>query len=114
MNLYQKEIDGRVEVKPRNRIVIRKDGRQYFNPSHERLLEDGWVEFTPKVSTNSEEYLAIQQAKETLANTDYKVIKCIEAYLMNEPYPYDFSELHRDRDEMRKIINEMEEIIKHK
>ena len=30
------------EIKPRNRIVIRKDGMQTINPPHEMLIEDGW------------------------------------------------------------------------
>ena len=108
MNIYQKEVNGRLEVKPRNKIVVKKDGRQYLNPSDDMVIEDGWVEFIPKVSTTSEERFAIQQAKEMLSSTDYKVIKCMEAYLVGEPLPYDISELHSEREEQRKIINDAE------
>ena len=34
-------------IKTRNQIVIKKDGRQYINPTEKLILEDGWVEYTP-------------------------------------------------------------------
>ena len=44
MKLYIK--DG--VIKPANRIVIKKDGMQIFNPSEEMILADGWVEYIPE------------------------------------------------------------------
>ena len=44
MKLYIK--DG--VIKPANRIVIKKDGMQIFNPSEEMILTDGWVEYIPE------------------------------------------------------------------
>ena len=35
-------------IKPANRIVIKKDGMQIFNPSEEMILADGWVEYIPE------------------------------------------------------------------
>lgn len=32
-------------IKPANRIVIKKDGMQIFNPSEAMILADGWVEY---------------------------------------------------------------------
>ena len=32
-------------IKTRNQIVIKKDGRQYINPTIELILADGWVEY---------------------------------------------------------------------
>lgn len=34
------------QIKSRNQIVIRKDGRQYINPTEEMILADGWEEYT--------------------------------------------------------------------
>lgn len=72
------------------------------------VMEDGWVEFVPKESTISEEVVAIEKAKQSLSSSDYKVIKCMEAYLVGEPLPYDINELHKERDLQRQIINEAE------
>ena len=60
MKLYEKIIDGKQHVKPRNKIVLHrtqviKDSEgnekevkmQTFNPTEEMLLEDGWVEHIP-------------------------------------------------------------------
>lgn len=32
-------------IKTRNQIVIKKDGRQYINPTEELILADGWIEY---------------------------------------------------------------------
>lgn len=40
---YIKIIDGIRHCKPASRIVIVKNGFQYFNPTEEMLIEDGWV-----------------------------------------------------------------------
>lgn len=60
MKLYEKIIDGKQHVKPRNKIVLHrtqviKDSEgnekevkmQTFNPTEEMLLADGWVEHIP-------------------------------------------------------------------
>lgn len=36
-------------IKHRNQIVIRKDGRQYINPTEEMILADGWTEYTTPI-----------------------------------------------------------------
>lgn len=35
-------------IKTSNQIVIKKDGRQYINPTEELILADGWVEYVPE------------------------------------------------------------------
>lgn len=47
MKLYEKIIDGKQHCKPANKIVIRKDGMQTFNPTEEMLLADGWKVHEP-------------------------------------------------------------------
>lgn len=119
MKVYQKEIDGRLEIKPRNRIVIIKDGMQTFNPSDEMVMEDGWVEFVQpaqkevvinNVLPQSEEPSEVVEARESLAASDYKVIKCMEAYLSGHPFPYDMHELIHEREEYRRIINKFGDV----
>ena len=116
MEKYRKVIDGRTIIKPRNQIVVVKNGKQYINPSHDILIEDGWEEYVPVVTPLTEEDIALQEAENKaseargfLADTDYKVIKCMEAYLCGEALPYDINELHAERDERRRIINDNED-----
>lgn len=44
---YTKTINGKVEIKPTSRIVIKKDGMQIINPSEELILADGWKVYEP-------------------------------------------------------------------
>lgn len=47
MKLYEKIIDGKQHIKPANKIIIKKDGMQTFNPKEEMLLADGWKVHVP-------------------------------------------------------------------
>lgn len=51
---YIKEINGQKEIKTPKEIVIHKQGLNFFNPSHEMLIEDGWVEYMPPQATFEE------------------------------------------------------------
>lgn len=89
---------------------------QTINPSEELILADGWVEYeapqpTPLTEEEQErihKQTEIRHMKDMLAESDYKVIKCMEAYLCGEELPYDIAELHAERDEQRRRINENE------
>ena len=92
---------------------IEINGCVVLNPTAEMLAQNGWVEVVPPTPT--EEELARQQReariwelKEQLAQGDYKIIKCAEAQLTNEPMPYDVAELVAERNAMRDEINELE------
>lgn len=56
----------------------------------------------------------INQLKETLESTDYKVIKCYEASLVGDELPYDINELHAERQAQRDKINELQKKLEHK
>ncbi len=49
MKQYTKTINGKVEIKPASRIVIKKDGMQIINPSEELILADGWEVYEPPI-----------------------------------------------------------------
>ncbi len=53
----------------------------------------------------------IRELKDNLAATDYRVTKCYEASLLNQPLPYDISALHKERQQVRDKINELEALI---
>ena len=109
------------EIKTRNKIVLRvtkivedelgnhvEKVFQVLNPSHEMLIENGWEEYIQP----NEEAVARQRdiihLKRQLANSDYKVIKCMEATLCGEELPYDIDALHEERNRIRAQVNELE------
>ena len=111
MVLYTKIIDGKAVIKSRNQIVIRKNGMQCINPREEMILEDGWEVYEPTQQEESEEKPEhrAEQARADLADSDYKVIKCMEAYLCGEPLPYDIISVHAERQSLREIVNNSDE-----
>ena len=54
----------------------------------------------------------IDKLKQQLSDSDYKVIKNMEAQLINEELPYDSVTLHAERQALRDKINELEELLK--
>ena len=51
----------------------------------------------------------VEELKEQLSATDYKVIKCSECQLAGEPIPYDVAALHAERQAIRDEINKLEQ-----
>lgn len=54
----------------------------------------------------------IDTLEKELSKTDYKVIKAYEASLIGEQVPYDFNQVHADRQAIRDKINSLEELLK--
>lgn len=50
----------------------------------------------------------IQELKDKLADSDYKITKCYEASLVGTELPYDVATLHAERQSLRDRINELE------
>lgn len=84
--------------------------RRYISPSEAKLLALGYRKVEEEVAAyepTTEE--RTRPFKDTLASEDYKVIKCMEAYLRGLPLPYDIDVLGAARDAVRLQINEIEE-----
>lgn len=64
-----------------------------------------------KVKDHKRIQYAIEQLKKELSETDYMVIKCYEASLLDEEPPYSVKELHARREEQRRKINELEALL---
>lgn len=85
-------------------ITLKKDlpfyqldkGKIRFNPAMENIY--------PFLTSNEK----IQSLKEELSSSDYKVIKCIEAQLVNGKPPYDIIQLHKERERIRANIRVLE------
>ena len=50
----------------------------------------------------------IERLKSELQESDYKVIKCVEALTIGAEMPYDVASLHKERQALRDKINELE------
>ena len=110
---YIKEINGISHIKDKNQICINRNGMNIYNPPKELLLEEGWKEYNTPVQTQKEiddinKQKEISDSKNSLENSDYKIIKCMEAYLCGEELPYDIKELHEQRNTYRNKINQYE------
>lgn len=53
----------------------------------------------------------INEYKAFLDNTDYKVMKCYEASLLNIPLPYNMDDVHQTRQDYRDRINALEVLL---
>ena len=101
------------EIKSRNEIIVRRNGMQTICPSEDLLLADGWVEYIETKPTKEELDKGKKQQealrlRSSLSDTDYKIIKCMEAYLCGEELPYDIEALHAERNTQRDEINKLE------
>lgn len=106
MKKYRKIIDGKPVTKPRNQIVVVKDGKQIINPSEATLMADGWEVYEPAIIPAEEaEEPEDDRALGELSEGDYKVIKCMEAFLCGEPLPYDIAALHAERQALREKVS---------
>lgn len=106
MKKYRKTIDGRTVIKPHNKIVVVKDGRQIINPNEATLMADGWEAYEPVILPAEDAVPEDDRAMSELGSGDYKIIKCMEAFLCGEPLPYDIVALHAERQTLRDIINQ--------
>lgn len=48
-------------IKDAKNIVIKRDGRQYLNPTEEMILADGWVVYTPEPKTHTKSRMQVVQ-----------------------------------------------------
>lgn len=53
----------------------------------------------------------ISRLKKELENSDYKIIKCYEASMTQNPMPYNLEELVAERESKRAEINRLEELL---
>jgi cell division protein FtsB len=56
----------------------------------------------------------IQDLKDALSDSDYKITKCYEANLLGESLPYDVNTLHTERQAKRDQINTLESTLSEK
>lgn len=78
-------------------------------------LGDGTYKIVEVIIPEPTEYEQMQERivrlKQALTDSDYKVIKCAEAQMAGIELPYNITELHEERQELRDMINELELVV---
>lgn len=110
MKKFYKLLNGNLIIKDKNQIMITRQGMNIFNPGEDILLEEGWLEYVVQEPTEKQieqikQQKEVSDSKTSLENSDYKIIKCMEAYLCGEELPYNIKKLHAERNNYRNIIN---------
>ena len=72
------------------------------------MTDEERKEIIARDAHNCEIQQQINDLKRELTSTDYQVIKCYEASLMNEEMPYDYESVIADRQKKRDKINELQ------
>jgi hypothetical protein len=109
---YEKEIPGSTPVTQEELDELIKKQEIGFE-----IIDDGNgkpISTVPLDSINKESIKKrkIKEIKENLNSTDYKVTKCYEAFMRQQPLPYNLEELSAQRDAWRAEINQLEEELK--
>lgn len=92
----------------RNPLVV--GDKQIVNPTHEQLIAEGWQVYEPPTPSEDDLRLAeIEDLKQQLAESDYKVVKLAEALAIGAEMPYNAMALHQERQALRDRINQLEE-----
>lgn len=130
MELAKIDNEGMIDVRfcsPNNGVKmanLRNAGFLDYVPSIQPTVQDGEVSVDSYKEENGKlvQYWEVKvdsvyiqkkidNLKEVLSSSDYKVIKCQEASLIGEQMPYDVDELHKERQSIRDEINRLESLI---
>jgi hypothetical protein len=109
---YAENIEGSTPITEEKRDELIKGQENGFE-----IIDDGFGNpvLTEPLDLINEKNIKIRKVKElkdNLNNSDYKIIKCYEAFMRQLPLPYNLEELSAQRDAWRAEINELEEELK--
>ena len=73
------------------------------NNGYRNMTEKELREYNKMLEEKAEliEEQEVESAKHELAEEDYKIIKCMEYYLVGKELPYDINKLHNEREKKR-------------
>lgn len=74
MNIYEKEIEGKIVRRRLEKIILEKDGMCTYNPTEEMALADGWTLYNPVAEVIEE------TEEEKLENAKERAIRRINDY----------------------------------
>lgn len=103
---------------------LRESGFLDFVPSEQPQCESGFIAVDSckiidgkvvqfwEIKTDREAIKTqINELKQQLSESDYRVTKCYECSLVGKALPYDIQELHTERQSIRDEINRLESLL---
>jgi hypothetical protein len=84
----------------------------YHGLLNNKIVVIGKTSEEENVINNHNKIHRLPELKKMLADTDYKIIKCYEMFMRQQPLPYNLEELSAQRDSWRAEINQLEEELK--
>lgn len=102
LNLVFKEIE---KEGPELDFILKNSGYLKFENNKFILDEESYN----KTNIKSNNQTKIKILKSQLSDSDYKIIKCYEAFMRKLPLQYNLEELCIQRDLLRSQINQLEE-----
>ncbi|MBQ2855506.1 MAG: hypothetical protein IJE78_00485 [Bacteroidaceae bacterium] len=109
MKTFIKKEGGEIVKKTLKEIVIRKNGKQTFNPSEEMVLADGWVEYVAPTPVEPSEAILLERARQRklreLHNYDEskEVNNCVIVYQGQE---IDYWASKEERNDLKNAIRD--------
>jgi len=112
------------QVSLRENITLLDDGRFSYN-EYSLIRKSSENDIDEDIKTNFDMYLEvaklneeqsiknsqIESLKMQLENSDYRIMKCVESYMLGSVLPYDFSQLITERDTLRNTINNLQDTV---
>jgi hypothetical protein len=101
------EIEIEINQKDLQKFFNNLENLQYINNTIVLLEKD-----IQKIQMTNIINIKINNLTNFLNQTDYQIIKCYEAFMRQQPLPYNLEELSAQRDAWRAEINQLEEELK--
>jgi hypothetical protein len=101
------EIEVEINQKDLQKFFNNLENLQYINNTIVLLEKD-----IQKIQMTNIINIKINNLTNFLNQTDYQIIKCYEAFMRQQPLPYNLEELSLQRDAWRAEINKLEEELK--
>jgi hypothetical protein len=98
-----------IEISEDNYVFLRKNFPfvKYINKDF--IIDKS---FKDNIENKNNKLNKIDELKIKLSSTDYKITKCYEAFMRQQPLPYNLEELSAQRDAWRAEINQLEQELK--
>ena len=83
MRRYKKNIDGKTVIRKANEIIVERDGKVWYAPTHAMLIEDGWKLYT-KPQPTEEQKLERAKNKKIAELTAYDKSDAVNIFYISE------------------------------
>jgi hypothetical protein len=104
------ETDIKFEVQSIDEINNYRNNFNFLKYINDKIIID--EELKNSLNLLNDKNNRLNELKHNLEKTDYKIIKCYEAFMRQQTLPYNLEELTTQRDNWREEINQLEQELK--